>query len=117
MSRNLCRTDCRQCDGRVVMDGLLRQETYGEFSIWGVFGCDAVCEDCGTKYFAWVAEKNRQGHAPRLTEDGFYDLSYRSSFNDEPGEGDIPAGGVVVRYERVVEVNGKIVKQAPFERG
>lgn len=95
------------------MEGELREETYGGQG-WHVTGRDATCEDCGAKYFAWIADSD--GRDRRLNEDGFYDLSYRSSFNDEPGIDDIPTGSVVVRYERIVEVGGKEIRRTEAER-
>jgi hypothetical protein len=68
---------------------------------------DASCTVCGAKYTAWVgptADGYGMGPAARqiAAECGFYDLSYRSTFNDEPGPKDLPKKKVKVF--RVVQV-------------
>jgi hypothetical protein len=54
---------------------------------------------CGAKYLAWVDERGRKPYRGRYgvhifyqwasEPGGFFDLSYRSSFNDEPGDADV----------------------------
>lgn len=93
MSRNLCRTDCRTCDSKVTLCGVPYKGD-GHYCE-GLWLADAACTVCGTKYTAWIGP-SPEGYGDRSTDrdlvraHGFYDLSYRSTFNDEAGEGDLP---------------------------
>lgn len=100
MSRNLLRTDCHRCQGAVTLTGPAHPITREEGGVYideykGMIVADATCSVCGALYLAWVngrpdwmlghlAPRNRPSDAP------FVDLSYRSTFNDEPGAGDLP---------------------------
>ncbi len=114
MSRNLCRTDCRTCESKVEICGIPYRGdgTYQE----GLWIADAVCTVCGTKYTAWVGP-TRDGYGARdldrqlVRDHGFYDLSYRSTFNDEPGADDLPAEKI--ETFRVVKIGNR---QFWFER-
>ena len=99
MSRNLCRTTCYYCDGAVLFVESPRPCTpvdcglyYDEYE--GMLVAHAVCEDCEAQYLAWVDERPRvrqSGWPAQFTEDGgHFDLSFRSTFNDEPGKRDLP---------------------------
>lgn len=101
MSRNLCRTDCSFCSGRVVLVGatrpILRSDTGIYFDEYeGMVVADAECIDCAGKYLAWVDDrarvKNRRWSSERNedTPPPFFDLSFRASFNDEPASEDLP---------------------------
>ena len=90
MSRNLLRTTCARCDGKVRIVGHIRVEQY---RTEGYYVADAECEDCCAQYAAWLGEPGQ----------AFHDLSYRSTFNDEPGPTDLP--GKVSVY-RLVIVDG-----------
>jgi hypothetical protein len=55
----------------------------------------AECPQCGARYLGWIEGEplNRcadleNGRRPLFGH--FFDLSYRSTFNDEPGSGDLP---------------------------
>jgi hypothetical protein len=95
MSRNLLSTECANCDSKYIVAEeeprqITKEETgvyYDEFQDLKVF--NAICNDCGAKYIAWHGTRRGMG---RKTIGGvkFYDLSYRSTFNDEPGSSDIP---------------------------
>ena len=102
MSRNLCKTICDVCGSPVRVTGAPRLVTnvFGNFSL-----ADAECVACRARYSAWFADPH--GSHGQRTDVGFYDLSYRASFNDEPGEGDVPSGEVKVF--RVVTVDGRPV--------
>lgn len=96
MSRNLGRTNCRQCDGPVGVTGVqYRYETPGPAQ--GMWVADADCQACGARYTAWIGPTPDGPYGSRQTDQfllaahGFYDLSYRSTFNDEPGPDDVPA--------------------------
>lgn len=110
MSRNLSRTDCQHCgQDAVVINGPVSNyedmypEDQSELSkhLKGMQVACAVCEYCECLYMAWVWPSpnmvwERPNFKPDWTLDTepskrFYDLSYRSTFNDEPGRYDIPA--------------------------
>lgn len=94
MSRNLARTDCRQCDGVVKLVGVPRRQFVG--TDWSIWAADAECVACDAQYAAWIGPTPDGDYGSRMTDKllladhGFYDLSYRSTFNDEPGPTDIP---------------------------
>ena len=112
MSRNLMRTDCDFCRGRVELVEEPRRvtredvgayyETRCGYGFAGMVVADAACVDCEAQYLAWVSVEDCDGYRGRLNEcpDGcrFFDLSFRSTFNDEPGQSDMPRW----RVERVV---------------
>jgi hypothetical protein len=100
MARNLCRTDCYFCEGDVVLIEEEREIRESEAGVYfkeyvGMLVANAVCNDCNAKYLAWTLApagwsgswgRNRiRSEAPAA-----FDLSFRSSFNDEPGEADLP---------------------------
>lgn len=99
MSRNLCKTYCHFCLGEVTLVGptapISREQAGAYFDEYeGMLVADAECVDCEAKYLAWVDRQTRPpwGFARRENR-RFVDLSFRSTFNDEPGEEDLP------RYE------------------
>jgi len=92
MSRNLCRTDCKYCPGRVVLVEKPRVLTAAEGGehYTGMLVADAECTACLAQYLAWCSPPpNSQGSWHR-NEAGFCDLSFRHSFNDEPSDRDLP---------------------------
>ena len=108
MSRNLARTNCRTCEGEVKLSGIPYKGTshYQD----GLWIADAICTMCETKYSAWIGPTsdgygNRQTDRLLIADHGFYDLSYRSTFNDEAGPDDLPKDKVKVY--RVVRVGDK----------
>ena len=103
MSRNIGKTDCYFCDGDVQMTEAPRDATRGDvgryydasadgFGFAGMVCANAECVDCEAKYLAWVSLKLCAGYGahPRHEDPPFFDLSFRSTFNDEPGESDMP---------------------------
>lgn len=112
MSRNLMRTDCDFCQGVVALVEEPRRvtredvggyfETRGGFGFAGMVAAHAACIDCEAQYLAWVSVDDCDGYRGQLggCPDGcrFFDLSFRSTFNDEPGPEDMPRW----RVERVV---------------
>lgn len=98
MARNLASTSCKRCGTLPRITGevhpLSRSEAgcyFEEFE--GMLVAEAECPLCGALYLAWVDETTRarrHGWARETPERGFVDLSFRSSFNDEPGEHDLP---------------------------
>lgn len=119
MSRNLDKTICAICSCAVEITGApyVKQFPLGpaeEAGYLTVVVADAECKVCGAKYSAWLNEPHRQksvAHRMHPTG-GFYDLSFRASFNDEPGEGDAPNAGKVTRA-LVVRINNEIVHEEP----
>lgn len=110
MSRNLSRTTCRTCDGQVILTDIPYVHRHNAERI---VVANAECKDCGTRYLAWLNEPDADRRFPvghRMDEHGggFYDLSYRSTFNDEPGITDIPNKVEVIE---VVRVNGKVAAE------
>lgn len=112
----MCRTDCRFCDGTVVCIESPRPVVVADTGASNFDGCAglivarAECVDCEGKYLAWLNHPRSWGHA--RTEDihvqlddnlapVIRDLSFRSSFNDEPGENDLPRHEIVVTRSRV----------------
>lgn len=119
MSRNLCMTSCYYCGATVALDEQPRRiresETGCYFSEYeGMIVANATCIACCAQYLAWVdGAKRKQWPSrwgsekpwPRVEEgDEDYarprDLSFRSTFNDEPGVDDMPAYRVERAYVR-----------------
>lgn len=109
MSRNLCETRCCECPApRVALVERPRPiekadagPYFGEFEKMIV--ANAECPLCGAQYLAWVDERGREPYVfpegSRISgthaftrhadeENDYFDLSYRSTFDDEPGESD-----------------------------
>ncbi len=106
MSRNLGRTDCRECIGesehivfdeepRPVKDTDVGRHFFAEYQ--GLIVAHARCILCHTLYLAWVDwPGSSSSYFRRREEHRFVDLSYRSSFNDEPNAIDLPVYEVEV---------------------
>ncbi len=112
MSRNLCTTTCYYCTHNVVMIGPKRpiavEDCFVYFSEYqGMIVQDAECPCCLAQYLAWVTPAPKY---TRTTGDDecttHFDLSFRSTFNDEPGERDLP------RY--AIEIRTVYVRTGPF---
>jgi len=103
VSRNLCKTSCDQCGGIEItvdedprplrkseavryFDEIIRFFPQTRFSA-------AHCSWCYAKYLSW-----HDGGGDEIT-----DLSYRSTFNDEPGQDDLPDKSGVVTSVLVVK--------------
>jgi len=99
MARNLGRTDCAQCGyPKMRLEEparLITKKEAGRFErahTVTLVVANAVCPVCKTRYVAWV---DRNVDRERWIKPGkktqyYVDLSYRSTFDDEPGEKDIP---------------------------
>lgn len=99
MSRNLSETGCYFCGGEVRLveapRPITREDCGGYFPEYeGMTVAHAECPDCLAKYTAWVDERARvKRHAwyrAPSADQPFTDLSFRSSFDDEPGKEDLP---------------------------
>ncbi len=105
MSRNLASTDCYYCDGEVVLDEKPRpitKEDYGSYDEYvGMLVANATCSICEAKYLAWV-NRSYMYNQPVPDDQPFGDLSFRSTFNDEPGIVDLPTYKIkrIVTYEK-----------------
>lgn len=98
MSRNLLSKRCVHCGHDVKLLEEPRPITeeeagvyFDEFRTMEV--ANAECPACKAKYLAWVNPPTQGIHAGTTRGeaiDGHYDLSYRSTFNDEPSEEDLP---------------------------
>lgn len=94
MSRNLCRVDCARCESRVKISGPLYRLPSDHFSQPHLLVADAECSVCAARFTAWIGhteDRNvRVGDLDMIEANGFYDLSYRANFNDEPEGCDLP---------------------------
>jgi hypothetical protein len=116
MSRNLCSTSCQRCHSSesdsIVLDEPARPITKAEAGPYlaeyeGLLVARATCSVCGARYLAHVDETGRKPYTwpsgnlagvthvwRRSPRDGdgrlFFDLSFRSTFDDEPGPDDLP---------------------------
>lgn len=84
----------------------------------GPWVCDATCSVCEARYSAWMGPcadgyGARQYDLESVREHGFYDLSWRTTFNDEPGHTDRPQTNVEVF--RVVIIDGRERHREPME--
>ncbi|MBU2595831.1 hypothetical protein KJ713_03310 [Patescibacteria group bacterium] len=103
MTRNLGRTSCDRCGHPVVkLDSeprlITRKEAGIDFDMFeGLMVAEAHCPICKAKYLAWVDETQTSyyGHPmgsithPNRVPEGYFDLSYESTFNNRPSEHDI----------------------------
>ena len=100
MSRNLGRSDCYFCHGTVVHDERPRPITQDEAGVYfpeyeGMLVARSHCRDCEAKYLAWVRGRTdwiygHFAHKNYYGEGCHVDLSFLSTFNDEPGDEDKP---------------------------
>jgi len=105
MSRNLGRTDCAVCDAGHDDIALCEQPRpiterdagryYAEYKD-RLIVANAECTTCGAKYLAWISIHrtviDRQGtNFDNSFGVRFCDISFRSTFNDEPGPDDLPS--------------------------
>ncbi len=111
MSRNLGSTCCAICSGSIVLEESARPIVAGDAHVYfaeyqGMLVAAAHCYDCNAKYLAWVDTARNQrlnrGHWKRREYDDreFVDLSFRSSFNDEPGPEDLPSPEFLRAHQR-----------------
>lgn len=103
MSRNLCMTACKFCDGTVRTHEAPRPITEREAGVYfpefvGMLVAKAACVDCEAPYLAWVDMRTCKGPphegrrwAPHAASgESHCDLSHYHAFNDEPAEADMP---------------------------
>lgn len=108
MSRNLGGTYCEICyaaSEQITLEETprpARPEDCGRYfdEFKHVIFAAAHCTACGAKYLAWIVDPIRPW--PRAPSAGqrFVDLSFRSTFNDEPGPDDLPPPEVLQRVHR-----------------
>lgn len=120
VSRNLGQITCDQCPSPVVYllespRPILEEEAapyFREYEFMEV--AKAVCPWCLAEYLAWV----RWGkHGDEPTALGYFDLSYRSTFNDEPGDEDMAKRvvrvGTAITFEWETEPPPEVVERIP----
>jgi hypothetical protein len=116
MSRNLGYGDhCGQCSAAVKVVG--ETKSFGEVrpnspylpEYHAMMVADAECPDCGAKYLAWMTYGQYGG------SDVPIDLSYRSTFNDEPGEADMPDPERLAQTEGGIRRVARARAEATFE--
>lgn len=114
MSRNLCQTECDRCGHEPVRleepPRIIGEADAGryanEYRRNGLMVANATCPVCDAQYLAWVT--SAEGYGARDMDRalargiGYFDLSYRSTFNDEPGEQDLPKPSALVWLDRLV---------------
>ena len=106
MSRNIGDTSCYYCHQEIKLDEEPRPTTkeetgayYDEYATMPV--ANATCTLCEAKYLACIQYTDWAPAAPS-GDVPFVDLSFRSTFNDEPGPDDTPRWkiGTVVTFEK-----------------
>lgn len=112
MSRNLGQITCYFCGAEVRVTGVVHDILPAEAGVYfdeyeGMIVADAECSDCCAEYLAWLDETKRRRYAAfflhdrRTDEKGRpVDLSFRSTFNDEPGPSDMPRYVIVTEKRR-----------------
>lgn len=109
MSRNLGQRDCHFCPGDIKLLEAPRPIAREDCGVYfkeydGMMVAKAHCTACLAKYIAWVSG-GMYSNRPQLEEgQTHHDLSFRSTFNDEPGEDDLP------RYK----VTTKLIRERAF---
>ena len=115
MSRNLAKTKCDHCDHEIELEEEPRPITeqdcgkhfFNEYK--GMLVATAHCPMCLAEYLAWIDGTNREQYAPYPNPQfgKIGDLSYRSSFNDEPGNDDLPKYLIqqIVTWHRICKIN------------
>jgi hypothetical protein len=117
MSRNLGETVCVHCGHPVQLQEkprlITKKEAGKHFGAFmGLLVAKAECPICLAKYLAWIDETNfallkKEGREPRKAPYGeILDLSYRSTFNDQPGNDDLPEYDVqtITTWHRVAKI-------------
>src|SRR5690348_11653005 len=98
MALSLGKVVCHRCGGRVTRTDH-QSETLEETDHRrpGMNISEAECARCGAKYWAWVTPAindpiyGRRGiDRENVRQFGFYDLSFRSTFSDQPAMVDLP---------------------------
>ncbi len=117
MSRNLGEISCTFCYGKVTLDEsprpITREECAGYYDTREGYGyagaivANATCEDCKAKYLAHVDFSACTGYGShsyfhKRDDQPFFDLSHRSTFNDEPYPDDMP-DEIIVRKTIIAE--------------
>jgi hypothetical protein len=98
VSRNLGRKECYFCPGVPTIDG--EPIAFAKYRpLWpdqkqyqGLKVAHATCPLCLAKYAAWLPwdDGSRYGWFRDAGPNGYTDLSFWSTFNDEPGREDLP---------------------------
>jgi len=102
MSRNLCSQTCVYCgDEPKLVESpheLTKQEAHVYFEEFeGMIVAKSICPSCEAEYLAWLDESKRKKYRCKKYYSLIEDLSFYSSFNDEPGNNDLPKWEVKVK--------------------
>lgn len=109
MSRNLATTCCKRCRApSVYLEEAPRLITEGEADCHldeyrGMKVANATCPRCQARYLAWVCNPPHFGGWINTGGGGYFDLSYRSTFNDESGLDDLPKPDVLVEMDELLD--------------
>ena len=111
MSRNLYQQTCYYCDHPIMLlekpRPITEEDAFGYFKEFkGMVVAIAYCPVCLAKYLAWVDTSKRLNHSSKNYHEVIQDLSFLSTFNDEPGPDDLPAYKVEKRWIRVGDYDG-----------
>lgn len=111
MSRNLCQRNCYYCgdiprlteDARPVTPDDCGSRYFDEYK--GMTVAAAECPSCEAKYLAWIDPPESWAmhgwYVNKYGDTRHFDLSFRSTFNDEPGPTDTPVYKVELQRVRV----------------
>jgi hypothetical protein len=104
MSRNIANGGfCSFCNDKPVLQEESRPCTARDCGTYfyeyrGMMVANAECPSCGAEFLAWVDGSTRaQSPQPRDSSLPFFDLSFRSTFDDETGFSDLPKRRVTHR--------------------
>jgi hypothetical protein len=122
VSRNLLRTSCARCQGVVFLDEPARPITEEDAGCYfeeyeGMQVAAATCRWCAARYLAWVESSPKLAPIFRRSAEpglGFFDLSYRSTFNNEASANDLPR--VTINFERGELVMRATTPDVPADR-
>jgi len=106
MSRNLCCQTCVYCgDEPKLVESpheLTKQEAHIYFQEFeGMIVAESICPSCEAEYLAWIDESKRKIYPRTKAYPLIEDLSFYSSFNDEPGDNDLPKWEVQTIITRI----------------
>lgn len=95
MSRNLMSVVCVHCGNTpelVEIPHKITENNAGAYfkEFEGMIVAHATCPSCEADYLAWLDESKRVKYPRTKVYPVIEDLSYYSTFNDEPGNDDLP---------------------------
>ncbi len=117
MSRNIAEgTSCYFCGSKLELEEKARPITeaeagvyFSEYETW-LLVAKAHCRLCLTRYLAWMSCHPGWLSSHDGDEQGIVDLSFRSTFNDEPGVEDMPTHATAT----VTQITGRFADSDHF---